>query len=404
MLRRPLTDAAAELDSRLSELSISQILALTPLHQLQVPPLHWTKHHLRLLRCAFVDDQDITHPHSVYNHSADSQTIPDVAENTITLFPQTPPPPTCAASVSSSSPPPPFPPQIIESSDAHDKTVTPPDSNSDSDTDIDADASAQALNCFLSHRAPFLPHVRWARCLALSRVVAAKEGAITSLLEKSPLQAKPARSTPTFHYKLFRERVAGTAFAMPSEPSPSILFLQASEIGRCRAASLRHLYLQRHSRDRKRLFDDHLGRIAADIDAFRDPYIAAALIAMAQARRKAIQSQARSPPPHQDTYSVRLLLSDINNPTCLRTFSAEIPDAFLDKLAYPQLSPLPSATFQIVHTPVAYMPYASFQSRLGQVLVPSRGQKRPRGGRYDQDTPDDTMAQEGPNAQVRRLA
>ncbi|GJD05418.1 transposase [Colletotrichum higginsianum] len=398
MLRCLVTDAAAESDSRLSELSISQILALTPLHQLQVPPLHWTKHHLRLLRCAFVDDQDITHPHSVYNYSADSQTIPDVATNTITFFPQTPPPPsTSATSVSPSSPPPP-PPQIIESSDAHDENITPPDSDfdSDSNTDIDADASAQALKSFLSHRAPFHPHVRWARCLALSRVVAAKEGAMTSLLEKSPLQAKPAR--------LFRERVAGTAFAMPSEPSPSILFLQASDIGRCRAASLRHLYLQRHSRDRKRLFDDHLGRIAADMDAFRDPYIAAALIAMAQARRKSIQSQARSPPPHQDTYSVRLLLSDINNPTCLRTFSAEIPDAFLDKLAYPQLSPLPSATFQIVHTPVAYVPYASFQSRLGQVLLPSRGQKRPRGGRYDQDTPDETMAEEGPNAQVRRLA
>ncbi|GKT97626.1 transposase [Colletotrichum tofieldiae] len=191
---------------------------------------------------------------------------------------------------------------------------------------------------------------------------------------------------------------------MPSEPSPSILFLEASDIGRCRAASLRHLYLQRRSLDRKRLFDDHLSRIAADVDAFRDPYIAAALIAIAQARRKAIQSRARSPPPHQDTYSVRLLLSDVNNPSCLRTFAAEIPDAFLDKLAYPQLPPLPGAAFQIVHTPVAYEPYASFQLRLSQILLSSRGQKRPRGGRYDHDTPDDATAQEGRNAQVRRLA
>ncbi|GJC86262.1 hypothetical protein ColLi_09100 [Colletotrichum liriopes] len=101
---------------------------------------------------------------------------------------------------------------------------------------------------------------------------------------------------------------------------------------------------------------------------------------LAQARRKAIQSRARSPPPHQDTYSVRLLLSDVNNPSCLRTFAAEIPDAFLDKLAYPQLPPLPGAAFQIVHTPVAYEPYASFQLRLSQILLPSRGQKRPRGG------------------------
>ncbi|GKT97296.1 hypothetical protein Ct61P_15146 [Colletotrichum tofieldiae] len=128
----------------------------------------------------------------------------------------------------------------------------------------------------------------------------------------------------------------------------------------------------------------HLARLHG-VSPSRDPYIAALLIAAAQAQRKATGRRPASPLQTEQSFQatdlagatqVRLLLSDVQDTSVLRVFIADIPEAFLDKLARPRQRPRPTSV-QVRATTVPYEPYPTFQQRLLHVLFP-RGRKRSR--------------------------
>ncbi|KZL63525.1 hypothetical protein CT0861_03966 [Colletotrichum tofieldiae] len=100
---------------------------------------------------------------------------------------------------------------------------------------------------------------------------------------------------------------------------------------------------------------------------------------MAQAQRRNHQRRPQSTPsPDEDDCHIQLLLSDVNDKSSLQVYTAQVSDAFLDKLARPRLPPPSQASVLIRHTETSYEPLSSFQERLLQATFP-RGQERKRG-------------------------
>ncbi|GKT97242.1 hypothetical protein Ct61P_15092 [Colletotrichum tofieldiae] len=195
------------------------------------------------------------------------------------------------------------------------------------------------------------------------------------------------RNVP-FRYRAFKEPVLGIPFEAfsSSVPGPFCLYLDASAIRTARKEHLRSLYLQYPSQEKKHLYESHLAELTADIAPSRDPYVVVMLVALAQAQRRSVQSRDRSPPLTQHTFRVHALISDVNNSSYLRVYTADVPDAFLDKLAYPRLPLTCDTSFRIEHATVPYEPYSTFQQRLMQA-IPARGQKRARSCDTDEDDP-----------------
>ncbi|GKT81886.1 hypothetical protein ColTof4_14309 [Colletotrichum tofieldiae] len=350
-------------DRNLSQLSVHQTLLQYPLVQLQVHPLRLSSAHLRLLGCAFVD----TSPPDRKLHHTPPQASPGQPATEAKDVPQSP------SLVAIPSPREPSPlPTSTEGSGNH------------ADNSTSAETCTPSPGFLLMSKPP--AQVRWARRIALCEVLAGKLAAMTSLLETSPMAAKQSSTAVRFRYKNFKEPVLGIAFetssGSPTVLGPSVIYLDASAIKASRKQHLQNLYLQYFSQEKKRLYQCHLAQLASDIAPRQDPYVAVMLIALAQAQRRALQSRDRSPPPTEQAFRVHVLISDVEDKSCLGVYTAEIPDAFLDKLAYPRLPPLRDTSFQIYHTAIPYEPYSSFQHRLTYAMS-TRDKKRARS--YDED-------------------
>ncbi|KAK1657650.1 hypothetical protein BDP55DRAFT_422299 [Colletotrichum godetiae] len=335
------------IDPNSSRLSVHQTLLQYPLVQLQVHPLRLSTAHLRLLGCAFVD----TSPSDRDRHHTPPPPPPETETKESRQSP---------SSVAILSPKEPSSPLLVptngDSSHVTNCTITK--------------ACTPPPGLLLMTKPP--AQERWARRIALCDMLAGKQTAMMSLLESSPIAAKQSRTAVPFRYRAFKEPVLGIAFETLSEystvPGPSIIYLDASDIRASREEHLRNLYLQYFSQEKKRLYQSHLGQLAADIAPCRDPYMAVMLIALAQAQRRAVQSRDRSPPPAEQAFRAHVLVSDVNDKSCLRVYTAQVPDAFLDKLVYPRLPPVRDTSFRIYHTTVPYEPYSSFRHRLTHAM------------------------------------
>ncbi|EFQ36769.1 uncharacterized protein GLRG_11917 [Colletotrichum graminicola M1.001] len=231
-----------------------------------------------------------------------------------------------------------------------------PLSNLDSNVSANQPKTKQYSASTLPPRPSLPEHARWAKVLARSPMVSVKEAMIRALV----LKRAPTES--------------------------SISYLDASSIRDARSTYLKESCQAWNSITRS-LYNTRLAILQRGQRA-HDSYVTAILIALAQ-------HQCRSA-PHKSIHRVHVLLSDIDNKSRMTIYTAEIPNSFLDKLAHPRRPPPPFAEFQVHARTVEYEPYATFQQRLSQALIPC-GPKRARDPDYDDD--DDEH-----HAQKRRCA
>ncbi|KAK1975491.1 hypothetical protein LZ30DRAFT_357182 [Colletotrichum cereale] len=114
-----------------------------------------------------------------------------------------------------------------------------------------------------------------------------------------------------------------------------------------------------------------------------DPYIVALLIA--QAQRCQQQDASSYPENHtlkaEASYRVHVILSDIQDKKQIRVHTADVTNAFLDKLAHLSKKPGPAdaTSLNIWHTAVQYEPHETLHRRLmAAIYHSSRGLKRRR--------------------------
>ncbi|KAF9873991.1 hypothetical protein CkaCkLH20_08363 [Colletotrichum karsti] len=313
--------------------SVHEILRQYPRERLWVHPYFWTSRHLTLLDCAIIDA-------TAMDALPMTSTKPQRKRHSVRkLLPS----PTAEPNGFS---PPPTPPQL--------PTVT-------------------------SHDATLPDHARWARRIAQSPVLVARDVAMRSLLKQQQrnrdLIIKQVASKVSFRLEKLSQHIPCSVYADSLTPAgPSIVFLEANDLRERRAAILKRRFLPRYSKPGHSLLNIHLARLG-DVCPWQDPYIAAVLIAIAQAQRKAMRRL--SPSPTGDTFQavpvalqVRLLLSDVQDTSVLRIFTADVSDAYLDKLAHPHIRPPPNSSIQIRVTKIPYEPYLSFQQRLLETLFP----------------------------------
>ncbi|GJC88581.1 hypothetical protein ColLi_11419 [Colletotrichum liriopes] len=158
--------------------------------------------------------------------------------------------------------------------------------------------------------------------------------------------------------------------------SPSIVYLDASDIQRARRDSLQGLYKPRFSFPTWALYTLRLSQLTPT-NPRRDPYVTALLIAIAQEKRRAMRRRARSPPLNGQSFRVHVLLSDAANKSHIFVYTADIAESFLNKLDHPRVRPRDAPSVPVQTYTIPYEPYASLQQRLIYAMFP-RGQKRAR--------------------------
>ncbi|GJC86412.1 hypothetical protein ColLi_09250 [Colletotrichum liriopes] len=311
--------------------SIFETLRLYPRERLLVPPLHWTDRHMQLLGCTFVDD-DCSQPTSVgIDVNADTEHHPSTSSTSSPCSP-------AAFAASQEASPPPTPESSPDRSIA---TVTAPTTlssiSSTSSVGANANTSSTTANSqpcsppmprsppasFNSPTPPKDPSPRqretWARTMARSHVVPAKQGAITNLLQTGPSKVKQTSkmltaSVPSFavalSFESHRYRLPCFVFSVLLEPTPAvavlpttdtrttatklfptIAFLDGSDIETAREESLTYMYKPRVSPPTWRLYKKHLARLTP-ADPRRDAYVTALLTAMAQENQAASRDYA----------------------------------------------------------------------------------------------------------------
>ncbi|KAI8171961.1 hypothetical protein K4K54_001886 [Colletotrichum sp. SAR 10_86] len=333
-------------------LSLRQIQLLHPRERLQVHPLLWTSRHLDLLGCPFVDAPPI-----IASLPRSSQ---DTCRDGVRIF---------------ASPK----PSLHETHDPAGRRNASCRSRrplSDLDSNIGTNQPNTKQHSALTlPPSPSLPeHARWAKVLAGSFKLSVKEAMVRALFLKRAVPTTPTSTSCVLHFETNRIRLrclllGANPTSVPSQKptESSISYLDASSIRDARSKYLKESCQAWNSITRS-LYNTRLSVLQRGQRA-HDSYVTAILIAMAQ-------HQCRSA-PGKSIYRVHVLLSDVDNKSRMIIYTAEIPNSFLDKLAHPRRRPPPSAAFQVQARTIEYEPYATFQQRLSQALIPC-GTKRVR--------------------------
>ncbi|KAK2052647.1 hypothetical protein LY76DRAFT_650418 [Colletotrichum caudatum] len=257
-----------------------------------------------------------------------------------------------------------------------------PLSNLDSNVSTNQPKTKQHSASTLPPRPSLPEHARWAKVLARSPMLSVKEAMIRALVLKRAVRATPTSTPCVLRFEKNQIRLRCLVFGAnttsvpsqkPTEES-SISYLDASSIRDARSTYLKESCQAWNSITRS-LYNTRLAILQRGQRA-HDSYVTAILIALAQ-------HQCRSA-PHKSIHRVHVLLSDVDNKSRMTIYTAEIPNSFLDKLAHPRRPPPPFAAFQVHARTIEYEPYATFQQRLSQALIPC-GPKRARDPDYDDD-------------------
>ncbi|KAI1775000.1 hypothetical protein F4818DRAFT_58005 [Hypoxylon cercidicola] len=109
----------------------------------------------------------------------------------------------------------------------------------------------------------------------------------------------------------------------------------------------------------------HLRRITPAA-YYRDPYIVAALIALAQAQKH--WEEKYHPGVVSEVFTTRLILSYSENQETVHLYMADVSAAFLDKLAHPDEFETTSSSLQVFCDEIKSRPAKTFRERLLQRL------------------------------------
>ncbi|KAF6786818.1 transposase [Colletotrichum sojae] len=367
-------------------LSIHQIFRQNAHERLLVHPLHWTGRQLALLGCTFVDAEpprtaDNAFENTTVNTSTDTNTNTNKHEGASSSttnddeIPRNIAIPSQKQSQSHPSPPP--APLPTDTTSTPTSPGAPPSQQQLSPPLTPESAAARApSHQFQDDSVPPSPpaHYAWSKMLARSRLLPAKEYAISNLLCNGRLAYQRYRKKLVFRYEKHALRVPGLLYAAPDGPgAPSAAFFYYLDVVAARKSLLGPLTKSLPSGPIRSLRKIRLGNLTPP-EPTHDPYVAAVLIALAQAQLA--KAQRASSPPDRPSFRVHALLYHIDRPE-LQIHTANVTRAFLDKLASPKSTPPPGTHLTISTTILPFEPLGTFEPRLVQVMSP-RGQKRKR--------------------------
>ncbi|KAK1962587.1 hypothetical protein LY78DRAFT_661087 [Colletotrichum sublineola] len=314
-----------------SSLSIESILRSFPRERLLVPPLHWTARQLELLSCTFLDSDSNSlpfplSPHNEVHHRSDSAEPPS-------------------------------------SSDSQVNSSTQGITDSSSSSPQRPDRASQSRL------------VRQVRTLACGQHPAFKEAAIEAILSASKIEQ--TRKHVSFRFGSLAIPMSCAVFSLPLPSSsavrtsvPAMVYLDRKKIRSNRDDSLKYIRLPgRSARPSRAALALYLRRIAqlTPSNPRHEPYIAALLIATAQSQQRHLARVSHVP----DKFPVHVLLGDVKDKSYMTLYSADIPRVALERLSNLRKAPgLADPEIAIRLSDIPFQPYASFQERLVQAVIP----------------------------------